>query len=120
MTAVEELAQTLRSLAAGFAALGCDWAVGGSLASAAYGEPRATNDVDTVARMNEAHARRLGDALGEHFYVPEAAALDAVRHHDSFNVIDERSYMKGLEMRFECGACGGAFVHGLVGDQGSS
>lgn len=49
MTGIEDLAATLASLRDAFAALESAWAVGGSLASAAYGEPRATNDVDVIA-----------------------------------------------------------------------
>jgi len=38
-------------LAAAFGTLGVRWAIGGSLASAAHGEPRATNDVDVIALL---------------------------------------------------------------------
>jgi hypothetical protein len=94
MTAIEELAATLLALRAAFDALRVRWVVGGSLASAAYGEPRATNDIDVVAILDEATARQLGRLLGPEFYFSEDAAVDAVRAHDSFNVIDQRSFMK--------------------------
>lgn len=94
MTEVEELARTLGSLRAAFDALGARWAIGGSLASAAYGEPRATNDIDVIAVLDERCARQLGKLLGDDFYCSEEAALDAVRLHDSFNVIDQRSFLK--------------------------
>jgi hypothetical protein len=94
MTAVEELARTLASIRDALGALGVKWAVGGSLASAAYGEPRATNDVDVVALLDEQGARRLPVLLGDDFYCSEQAAVDAVRRNDSFNVIDRRSFLK--------------------------
>jgi hypothetical protein len=94
MTEVDELATTLASLSVAFDTLGVTWAVGGSLASAAYGEPRATNDVDVVARLDEEGARRLGTLLGDDFYCSEESAVDAVRRRDSFNVIDQRSFLK--------------------------
>lgn len=94
MTEVEELAATLASLASAFDTLGVTWAVGGSLASAAYGEPRATNDVDVIALLDIESARRLGSLLGDDFYCSEEAAVDAVRARDSFNVIDQRSFLK--------------------------
>ncbi len=94
MTEIEELRAVLAAIGRAFDALGVDWAVGGSLASAAYGEPRATNDVDVIALLDEAQARRLGDLLGETFYWSEEAAVEAVERHDSFNVIDQRSFLK--------------------------
>lgn len=48
MNALDELAATLVAVRGAFDSLGVTWAVGGSLASAAYGEPRATNDVDVI------------------------------------------------------------------------
>jgi hypothetical protein len=94
MTDLEELAATLRSVCAAFEMLGVRWAIGGSLASAAYGEPRATNDVDVIALLDEPAARAFGRALGDHFYCSDEAAVDAVRRRDSFNVIDQRSFLK--------------------------
>lgn len=77
-----------------FETLGVAWAIGGSLASAAYGEPRATNDIDVIARLDDAGARRLGTLLGDEFYCSDEAALEAVRRNDRFNVIDQRSFLK--------------------------
>lgn len=94
MTEIDELAAALAALRDALGAIGASWAVGGSLASAAYGEPRATNDVDVVAVLDEAGARRLAALLGDDFYCSEEAAVDAVRRHDSFNVIDQRSFLK--------------------------
>ncbi len=94
MTETDELRATLESLLRAFDALAVRWAIGGSLASAAYGEPRASNDIDVIAIMDERGARRLPALLGEDFYCSEDAAVEAVRRHDSFNVIDQRSFLK--------------------------
>jgi len=60
----------------------------GSVASTMYGEPRFTNGVDIVVRMDAAQAtafcRQFGDA---DWYVSEDAALDAVRRRGQFNLI---------------------------------
>ncbi len=94
MTEIEELVRTFRSLGEALESLGVAWAVGGSLASATYGEPRATNDVDIVALLDEASARELGRLLGDDFYCSAEAATEAVRERSSFNVIDRRSFIK--------------------------
>jgi hypothetical protein len=94
VTDVEELARTLAALVEVFDRIGAVWAVGGSLASAAYGEPRATNDVDVIAELDEASARAVAAALVTHFYVDPDTAADAARTSGSFNVIDERSFIK--------------------------
>lgn len=47
-----------------------------------------------IAALDERAARRLGELLGDDFYCSEDAAVEAVRRHDSFNVIDQRSFLK--------------------------
>lgn len=94
MTDIDELAATLASLAEAFDTLGVVWAIGGSVASAFYGEPRASNDVDVIAMLDEANARRLPALLGDRFYADADMAAEAVRTHRSFNVIDTRAFVK--------------------------
>lgn len=94
MTATEELAATLQTIKQALDTLGVEWAVGGSLASAAYGEPRATNDIDVIASLDEAGARGFTQLLGSDFYCDDETAIEAVRQHGSFNVIDHRSLLK--------------------------
>ncbi|HMR10313.1 MAG TPA: hypothetical protein PKA88_31265 [Polyangiaceae bacterium] len=94
MTDPDELAQALLTLAAAFEAMGVTWAIGGSLASAAHGEPRSTNDVDVIARLDEKSARLLTERLQPTFYADESSAVEAVRGRGSFNVIDNRSILK--------------------------
>ncbi len=60
-----------------------------------YGEPRFTNDIDIVVRLNEHQARCVAAAFtGDEWYVSEAAALDAVRRGSMFNIIHVPSGLK--------------------------
>jgi hypothetical protein len=94
MTDPAEVGQALAALAEALDALAVPWAVGGSLASAAHGEPRATNDIDVVAVLSERQARDLVGRLGEAFYADADAAADAARRRSSFNIVDTRSFIK--------------------------
>lgn len=94
MTEIDDLTVALSALQAALDDLGVAWAIGGSIASAFYGEPRATNDVDVIVDMTEAQARRLTELLGEGFYADPDTAEEAARHRRSFNVIDTRSFIK--------------------------
>lgn len=94
MTDPDEIQRALESIARAFDSLGVTWAIGGSLASAAHGEPRATNDIDVVALLDEIQARRIPALLGDDFYADADAAAEAVRRRSSFNVVDQRSFIK--------------------------
>jgi hypothetical protein len=94
MTDTDELAAAVQALAAAFDVLGVTWAIGGSIASVFHGEPRATNDVDVVATLDESQARRLPGLLGGDFYADEDVAVEAARRRRSFNVIDTRTFIK--------------------------
>jgi hypothetical protein len=61
--------------------------LGGALASAILGEPRATEDVDIVADIRPEQAEAVIRVLGNEFYVPAGRLRDAVSHRTSFNVI---------------------------------
>lgn len=94
MTDPGEIGRALVALARAFDALSVRWAIGGSIASAAHGEPRSTNDVDVIALLTEATARKLVELLGADFYADADAAADAARRRSSFNVIENRSFIK--------------------------
>lgn len=74
--------------------LGVEWAIGGSLASSIHGEPRSTNDIDIIAKLQPFHARRFTRALGDDFYVVESVVMEAIADNRSFNVIDQRTVIK--------------------------
>lgn len=94
MTDPLELGATAARIAEVLDALGVRWAIGGSVASASYGEPRATNDLDVISVMSERQVRGLVARLGEDFYVNEDVAADAARRRASFNIIDNLSLVK--------------------------
>ncbi len=64
------------------------YALGGSLASSVFGEPRATMDADIAAKVGPEQIDPLLAALSEHFYVPEQTARAACTEGGSFNVLD--------------------------------
>ena len=67
----------------------------GSLASAYYGTPRATQDIDFVVDPEEEQIERLVGALeAEGFYVDRDAAAEAFRTRGQFNAIDPESGWK--------------------------
>ena len=68
-------------------ALDIRYIVGGSLASSLYGIPRATQDVDLVAKLTESHAQPLVEELRSDFYIDAYMITDAVQRGGSFNVI---------------------------------
>lgn len=64
------------------------YAIVGSLASAAWGEPRFTQDIDVIVQLSEEQLDPLLAALREDkFYVSRSAALDGIRLRRPFNAI---------------------------------
>lgn len=94
MSLEDELRGTLATVAAALDDLNISWAVGGSFASTVYGEPRATNDIDIVACLRHSHESRFLAALGSDFYADSLAMSEAISRRTSFNVIDQRSFLK--------------------------
>jgi hypothetical protein len=69
-------------------ALGLDYLVGGSVASAYYGEPRFTNDLDIVLLLPLNRIRELIAAFPEpEFYMSEDAVRGALANGSQFNVL---------------------------------
>jgi hypothetical protein len=68
--------------------------VGGSIASSIYGKPRATQDVDVIADLQDGHVRGFVAALDGDFYLDEPAIRDAVRRRSTFNVIHLETMFK--------------------------
>lgn len=65
------------------------YALGGSLASSMFGEPRGTIDIDMAIRLEQRQLDDLVDTLEVEFYVPLEAARNAVEQSMSFNLIDD-------------------------------
>ena len=70
------------------------YAVGGSMASSLFGEPRMTVDVDIAIRLATDRETGLLERAEAEFYVPVEAARVAMRAHTSFNLLDIPSALK--------------------------
>ncbi len=85
-------AELLRYVAATLEAQAVDYMVVGSFASATYGEPRLTHDIDIVVQLAE---KQIGNLVGAfpspEFYVSESAVREAISQRGQFNVIHPSS-----------------------------
>jgi hypothetical protein len=68
-------------------AIGIPYLIGGSFASSIHGVARMTADVDLVVDLKKEHVGPLVRALETEFYVDAEAILDAIRRHESFNLV---------------------------------
>jgi hypothetical protein len=75
--------------------LNISYAVVGSYASSAWGEPRMTRDIDVVIELSGDQVTKLCDAFPTaEFYVSPVAAKDAVERRSQFKVIHPSSATK--------------------------
>lgn len=90
--------ELLRRMAGILDDIGVEYAVGGSFASSALGEPRMSMDLDLALRLDVVQLEDLMAMVEAEFYVPREAAHRAVAHPDgmssSFNMTDLRGPMK--------------------------
>lgn len=70
-----------------FESLEIQYLIGGALASAILGEPRATEDIDLVADITPEQTDAFVAALGDDFYVPLDTLRLAVERRSSFNIV---------------------------------
>jgi hypothetical protein len=75
-------------------ALGIQYVIGGSFASALHGVMRATMDADLVADLREDDIAPLVQLLGEGFYADAEMMREAIAQHRSFNLIHLDSMFK--------------------------
>ncbi|HUU43741.1 MAG TPA: hypothetical protein VMX57_08175 [Planctomycetota bacterium] len=73
---------------------GIPYMVSGSLASSAWGDPRASYDVDIVIAPTGAQLSAFLASLGDAFYVSAPAATEALRTRTAFNVIEHATGAK--------------------------
>jgi hypothetical protein len=67
----------------------------GSFASAYYGAPRSTQDIDLVIEVTPAQLQEFVESLSsEQYYVDLDAALEAQRRESLFNIIDQATGWK--------------------------
>ncbi len=74
--------------------LGVRYAVGGSVASSLYGEPRATNDIDLGLDLKLSDIRPLLKALTPGWFVEPGAVERATANNDMFQVLHEAELFK--------------------------
>jgi hypothetical protein len=85
----------LRRLTETLEQLHVPYAVTGSMASSAYGDPRLTNDIDVVADLQLRHVAGFCAAFPEpDFYCPPGFVADAVSRRFQFNVLHPESGYK--------------------------
>ncbi len=101
--APSEIFQVTRMVAAALDAAGVRYFVGGSVASALYGEARSTRDIDLVATMLPHHVPPFLAALGTGFYADAGAINAAVVARRSFNVIHLDTMVKADVFVFKAG-----------------
>jgi Nucleotidyl transferase AbiEii toxin, Type IV TA system len=71
------------------------YAVGGSIASMAYGEPRYTRDIDVVVQLTPENASAFAARFPRpDFYVDHALVLETAQGGGQFNIIHIESGMK--------------------------
>src|SRR5688500_8086832 len=58
--------------------IGCEYLIGGSVASSLPGEPRATNVIDFIVALSPWRVRAFADALGSDFEVDQGSLREAV------------------------------------------
>lgn len=67
--------------------LGISYAIGGSMASSAYGTIRFTQDADITVEPFEKICSKFFDTIKDEFYVSKEAMLHALQNRSSFNII---------------------------------
>lgn len=68
------------------------YAVVGSFASIAFGEPRFTNDIDILVQLDQSSVSMLNQLFpAPEWYISESAVLDAISRRTQFNVIHSLS-----------------------------
>ncbi|MDI6733609.1 MAG: hypothetical protein QME51_03535 [Planctomycetota bacterium] len=87
--------ELLQKLVNCFESLGIPYFITGSIASMAYGEPRLTNDIDVVAKIEPEQITELKRWFPEsEFYLDTEAVKEALEHSSQFNIIHPASGLK--------------------------
>ncbi len=86
--------EVLKLVAMNLEKLGIAYMVGGSMASAAYGVPRATLDADLVVDLRSEHAENFVNVFEKEFYVDRGQIEQALRTKQAFNIVHLESSFK--------------------------
>src|SRR5271156_1300053 len=83
------LPEVMPRIAAALDRAGIAYMLSGSFASAYYGAPRSTQDIDLVIAATPSQLRSFVQSLpSDEYYVDLDAALEAHKHQSLFNVVD--------------------------------
>ena len=82
-----ELLAAIGYVVAAFDLLGVEYAIGGSVASSVFGEPRQTIDADVVARLLARHAEPLVERLSGKFYADRGENGGQIEDQGCINLI---------------------------------
>lgn len=77
-----------------FEKIGIAYHIGGSLASSAFGIPRATLDADIVADIKSEQVSEIETLLKGEFYISTEMIQNAIRYQSSFNLIHLETLFK--------------------------
>jgi len=90
-----QAADLLRHLVSVLEELDLPYALAGSIASMAYGEPRATLDIDVVVRLTHTDIERLKTRFpSDEFHLDVEAAKEAIVEGSQFNILHPSSGLK--------------------------
>jgi hypothetical protein len=90
-----ELSEFLERLARTFEELSIPYLVTGSMATIAYGEPRFTNDIDVVVRLERRQVDELCAAFPEEeFHVDRVTVIESIDRRSQFNILHPASGLK--------------------------
>jgi len=82
----------LRLVTTRFEEIDIAYMVTGAVAVSYYGVPRATHDIDLVVAVSSREAEKVSGRFHNDFYVSDI--LEAIRHRQMFNLIDQTSQIK--------------------------
>ncbi|MHB0937952.1 MAG: nucleotidyl transferase AbiEii/AbiGii toxin family protein [Armatimonadota bacterium] len=91
---MDEQLQLVCDVADRLAEAGIDYMITGSIASAIYAVPRMTRDIDVVIHVSPVEGEKLIAVFKEDYYLDEETLLQAIRRHEMFNVIDQKTVIK--------------------------
>ncbi len=89
-----DLLAALKPVIDAFDRLPIPYYIGGSIASSAYGMPRATMDADIIADLAVAQVAGLVALLQDQYYVAEVTIRNAIGPASSFNLIHLETMVK--------------------------
>jgi hypothetical protein len=92
---------TVRRVSSVLDTLGLRYHLTGGIASSFYGEPRLTQDIDIVIKLDEKTVEHVLAGLAQGFITSDQAARDAVAQRKLFQALDRKTSLK-LDFHTAC------------------